>query len=64
MEIKEIISREEARMDKTIESLKHEFASVRTGRAHTSLLDSVMVDYYGAPTPVNQVANVSAPPFI
>ena len=61
MEIKEIISREEARMDKTIESLKYEFASVRTGRAHTSLLDSVMVDYYGAPTPVNQVANVSAP---
>ena len=61
MEIKEIISREEARMDKTIESLKHEFANVRTGRAHTSLLDSVMVDYYGAPTPVNQVANVSAP---
>ena len=61
MEIKKIISREEARMDKTIESLKHEFANVRTGRAHTSLLDSVMVDYYGAPTPVNQVANVSAP---
>ena len=61
MEIKEIISREEARMDKTIESLKHEFANVRTGRAHTSLLDSVMVDYYGVPTPVNQVANVSAP---
>ena len=61
MEIKEIISREEARMDKTIESLKHEFANVRTGRARTSLLDSVMVDYYGAPTPVNQVANVSAP---
>ena len=61
MEIKEIISREEARMDKTIESLKHEFANIRTGRAHTSLLDSVMVDYYGAPTPVNQVANVSAP---
>ena len=61
MEIKEIISREEARMDKTIESLKHEFANVRTGRAHTSLLDSVMVDYYGSPTPVNQVANVSAP---
>ena len=61
MEIKEIISREEERMDKTIESLKHEFANVRTGRAHTSLLDSVMIDYYGAPTPVNQVANVSAP---
>ena len=36
MEIKEIISREEARMDKTIESLKHEFASVSRGRAHTS----------------------------
>ena len=61
MEIKEIITREEARMDKTIEALKHEFANVRTGRAHTSLLDSVMVDYYGSPTPVNQVANVSAP---
>ena len=46
MEIKEIITREEARMDKTIEALKHEFANIRTGRAHTSLLDSVMVDYY------------------
>lgn len=61
MDIQELLKKEEARMDKTIEALKHEFASVRTGRANTSLLDGVMVDYYGSPTPVNQVANVSAP---
>lgn len=61
MAVKELISQHEEKMDKTIEALKREFASVRTGRASTSLLDRVMVDYYGAPTPVNQVANVSAP---
>ncbi len=50
----------EQKMQKSIESLKHEFAKVRTGRAHTGLLDQVMVDYYGNPTPMNQVANVTA----
>lgn len=61
MEIQELLTREEGRMDKTIEALKHEFASIRTGRVSTALLDKVMVDYYGTPSPINQVANVTAP---
>lgn len=61
MDIQELLTREESRMDKTIEALKHEFASIRTGRASTALLDKVMVDYYGTPSPINQVANVTAP---
>lgn len=61
MEIQELLTQQETRMDKTIEALKQEFASIRTGRASTSLLDKITVDYYGTPTPVNQVANVSAP---
>ena len=48
-------------MKKSIEALKHEFASLRAGRATPSLLDKVMVNYYGAPTPVNQIAKVSVP---
>ncbi len=50
----------EQKMQKSIESLKHEFAKVRTGRAHTGLLDQIVVEYYGNPTPLNQVANVTA----
>lgn len=57
--IKEISSDAKARMGKSIESLKHDLMKVRTGRAHTSLLDSITVDYYGSTTPLNQVANVS-----
>jgi ribosome recycling factor len=51
----------ETRMNGAIETLSREFASVRTGRASTALLDSVRVDYYGTPTPINQLASVSAP---
>lgn len=47
------------RMAKSVESLKHELAKVRTGRAHTSLLDHVTVDYYGSRVPINQVAKVN-----
>jgi len=47
------------RMDKTLESLRTEFMKIRTGRAHTSLLDHVMVEYYGSDVPINQVANVN-----
>ena len=61
MELKELMQQQEERMNKSIESLKHEFASIRTGRASTALLDKVMVDYYGSPTPINQVANISVP---
>jgi ribosome recycling factor len=46
------------RMDKSVESLKHEFAKIRTGRAHTSLLDHITVPYYGNDVPLNQVANI------
>jgi ribosome recycling factor len=49
------------RMTKSLESTKVEFATVRTGRASPSLLERVLVDYYGAPTPLNQLATVSAP---
>ncbi len=61
MELKELVAQQEARMNKTIETLKHEFASIRTGRASVALLDKVMVDYYGTPSPINQVANISVP---
>ncbi len=46
------------RMDKSLDSLKHEFAKIRTGRAHTSLLDHITVEYYGSEMPLNQVANI------
>ena len=49
------------RMVKSLESAQHEFSSVRTGRASPSLLDRVVVDYYGAMTPLNQLATISAP---
>ena len=49
----------EQKMKKSIEALRNDLAKVRTGRAHTGLLDHVMVDYYGTPTPVPQVANVT-----
>ncbi len=54
---------EEARasMDKTIRSLRADLQKVRTGRASTALLDGIQVDYYGTPTPLNQLANLSTP---
>ena len=61
MELKDLMLEQEQRMDKSIESLKDEFASIRTGRASVALLDKIMVDYYGSPTPINQVANISVP---
>ena len=51
----------EHRMEKTIEALRHELASIRTGKATTALLDTVRVEIYGASMPLNQVASVSAP---
>lgn len=48
-------------MEKTIKSLGDEFNTIRTGRASASLFDRVMVEYYGNPTPLNQVANISIP---
>ena len=48
-------------MNKAIESLKHQLTRVRTGRASANILDGVVVDYYGSPTPVNQVGQISTP---
>jgi len=48
------------RMEKSIAALKSQLSKIRTGRAHPSLLDSVMVNYYGSDTPLKQVANVVA----
>ena len=59
--IKDIFASHEDRMKKSIEALKREFASLRAGRATPALLDKVMVEYYGTPTPVNQLANISVP---
>ncbi len=50
----------EKRMQKTVESLKHEMSKIRTGRANASLLDHVQVDYYGNLTPLTQLANVTS----
>ncbi len=51
----------EDKMKKTIKALGDEFNTIRTGRASASLFDRVMVEYYGTPTPLNQVANISIP---
>lgn len=59
--INDVINSAEDRLKKTLESLKKEYGTLRAGRAAPSLLDKVMVDYYGTATPVNQVANVSVP---
>lgn len=56
--IDEISKDAEVRMKKTVDALHLELAKIRTGRAHPSLLDQVMVDYYGTMTPIKQVANV------
>jgi ribosome recycling factor len=57
--INDIKKSAEDKMKKSVEALKTDFAKVRTGRAHTGILDHVKVDYYGSPMPINQVANVS-----
>ena len=58
--INEIKKDAQERMKKSLDSLDHAFAKIRTGRAHPSILDSVMVSYYGSDTPLRQVANVVA----
>lgn len=59
MIIAELKKTTEHKMQKSVEALKADLAKVRTGRAHTGLLDHVMVDYYGSLVPINQVANVT-----
>lgn len=57
----ELVKKADDKMHKAHEVLKKEFAAVRTGRAALGILDGILVDYYGTPTPLNQVANLSVP---
>jgi ribosome recycling factor len=59
--VKEIADNAKQRMEKALSDLQHAMATIRTGRASVNLLDNVRVDYYGTPTPVNQVANLHVP---
>jgi ribosome recycling factor len=59
--IDEVKADAESKMKKTIDALKREFLSIRTGRAAPALLESLKVEYYGTPTPLQQIAAVSAP---
>ena len=59
MSVADVKKNTEQKMAKSIETLKANLAKVRTGRAHTGILDHVMVEYYGNPTPINQVANLT-----
>jgi ribosome recycling factor len=59
--IDELLADARERMGKSVESTQHEFSTVRTGRASPSLLDRIVVDYYGAMSPLNQLATISAP---
>jgi len=59
--VKETLAQTRTRMTKALEDMRVELASVRTGRASTSLLDHLKVEYYGTPTPLNQVATLGVP---
>lgn len=59
--MKEVQNKLQQQMDKTIEALKFEFSTIRAGRANAQMLDKIRVDYYGTPTPVNQVGSISVP---
>ena len=58
---KQVLDQAKERMEKSIGSFTRELASIRAGRANASLLDRITVDYYGAPTPINQIAGISIP---
>lgn len=59
--IKDVIQKTKTRMEKVVEDLRRELAGVRSGRASLSLLDHITVEYYGTPTPLNQVSTLSVP---
>ncbi|MGB9458334.1 MAG: ribosome recycling factor [Bryobacteraceae bacterium] len=59
--IKEVEANLKARMEKAVSDLQHEMATIRTGRASLGILDHIRVDYYGTPTPLNQLANLHVP---
>lgn len=59
--VKELESNAKSRMEKAIEDFQHSLSSIRTGRASVSIFDGLRVDYYGTPTPLNQLANLHVP---
>lgn len=59
--IEEVQSEAEAKMTKAVEALRKDLAAIRTGRASTALVERIMVDYHGTPTPLNQIASVAVP---
>src|SRR5438309_1266128 len=59
--VKEVENHSKTRMEKVLSDLQHEMSHIRTGRATVSLLDNVRVDYYGTPTPVNQLSTLHVP---
>jgi ribosome recycling factor len=59
--VKEVEASIKTRMEKALSDLQHDMATIRTGRASLSILDNLRVDYYGTPTPLNQVANLHVP---
>ncbi|MFC1643883.1 ribosome recycling factor [Candidatus Omnitrophota bacterium] len=60
-EVDRIIKESEAKMQTAVEAVKKQFSTIRTGRAHPSLVEAVKVDYYGTKTPIKQLANIAAP---
>lgn len=61
MSVEDVINETKPKMDKVVEDFQRKLSNVRTGRATVGLLDGVMVDYYGSPTPLNQMASVAVP---
>ena len=59
--IKDILHEADGKMDKSVESTREEFAAIRAGRAHPSMFNKILVDYYGTPTPLQQLASFTAP---
>ena len=57
----EVVSNTEKRMQKAVEAAQHDYSTIRTGRANPLVLEGIKVDYYGTPTPLNQLAGISAP---
>lgn len=59
--VDDLVNDAKSRMEKSVEATRHEFSTVRTGRATPALLERITVDYYGTPTPLNQLAGIQAP---
>ena len=59
--INDILNEADGKMDKSVGATREEFAAIRAGRAHPSMFNKIVVDYYGAPTPIQQLASFTAP---